>query len=181
MPRINPVDVQNNDAATGATLNAVKTKLGMLPNLISTLAQSPAALNGYLQLSEAVGSGRLTSRQREQIAIAVAQENACEYCLSAHAVIGKSVGLDSDDIEHARDGRAVDRFDAAVTAFALNVTRSKATISDADLEAARSAGLDDGLIIEVIANVALNVLTNYVNRVAGTTIDFPVTPLKAAA
>lgn len=181
MPRIHPVSPDQTDAKTTATLKAVEAKLGMLPNLFTTLAQAPVALNGYLQLAEVLGKGRLSARQREMIAIAVAQENACAYCLSAHAAIGQGVGLSDDDIERARYGGAQDAKDDAVTELALRIVRSRGDVSDSALAAVRQAGLDDGLIIEIIAHVALNVLTNYVNRVAGTQVDFPVVDLSSAA
>lgn len=181
MTRIAPVAPERADIKTAATLKAVKAKLGVLPNLITTLARAPAALNGYLQFGEAVAGGKLSARQRELIAIAVAQENACEYCLSAHAAIGKGVGLSEQDIERAREGAARHALDDAITAFALKVVRSRGGVSDADLDAVRKAGADDGLVVEIVANVALNVLTNYLNRVAGTEVDFPVLPLRQAA
>jgi len=181
MPRIVPVDPDHTGARTAATLKAVKAKLGMLPNLFTTLARAPVALNGYLQLSEALSQGRLTPRQREMIAIAVAQENACEYCLSAHAAIGQRLGLSDEDIERARHGGAVNGRDDAVTEFAQLVVQSRADVSDSALRTARQGGLDDELIIEIIAHIALNVLTNYLNRVAGTEVDFPVVKLSPAA
>lgn len=181
MPRILPLKPDQIDAKTAATLKAVKAKLGILPNLFTTLARAPAALNGYLQLSEALGQGRLTARQREMIAIAVAQENACLYCLSAHCAMGQGSGLSDDDIERARQGGAQDTRDDAVTELALRIVQSRADVSDSTLAAARQAGLNDGLIIEIIAHVALNVLTNYVNRIAGTDVDFPVVDLLPAA
>lgn len=181
MTRIAPVTTEKTDPKTAAVLNAVKVKLGMLPNLFTTLARAPAALNGYLQLGEAISDGRLKSRQREQIAIAIAQENDCEYCLSAHVAIGKGAGLSSDDIQRAREGTAQDPIDDAITAFALKVVRARGGVSDRDLDAARQAGVDDGLIVEIVANVALNILTNYVNRVAVTEVDFPLCQLRMAA
>lgn len=181
MPRIHPVTLAQTDAKTAATLKAVGAKLGMLPNLFTTLAQAPAALNGYLQLSEALRPGRLTPRQREIIAIAVAQENACGYCLSAHVAMGRGAGMSSEDIDQARHGRAQDAQEGAVADLALRIVQSRAEISDTALAAARQAGLDDGLIIEIIAHVALNVLTNYVNRIADTDVDFPVIELSSAA
>jgi len=181
MPRILPVSPNQTDAKTTATLKAVKSKLGILPNLFTTLANAPAALNGYLHLTESLSQGRLSPRQREMIAIAVAQENACAYCLSAHAAIGQGVGLSAEDIERARRGDARDPKDGAITELALRIAESRADISDDDLAVARQAGLDDGLIIEVITHVALNVLTNYVNRIAGTDVDFPVVDLSSAA
>jgi len=181
MPRIHPVQPDQTDAGTAATLKAVKAKLGMLPNMFTTLAQAPAALSGYLQLSESLTKGRLTPRQREMIALAVAQENACEYCLSAHTAIGQGVGLKAEDIERARHGGAVDAMDDAVIELALLIVKSRGDVSDRSLVNARRAGLDDGLIIEIIAHVALNTLTNYVNRIAGTVVDFPVVQLSPAA
>ena len=181
MPRINPINPEETDVKTAATLTGVRKKLGFLPNIFTTFAQSPAALNGYVQLSERLAGGRLTASQRERIALAVAQQNACQYCLSAHSAIGKSVGLGDKEIERARTGEAVDARDNLVTLFALKVARSQGEISDAELAAARQGGLDDGLIVEIIANVALNVLTNYLNKIAGTEIDFPVVALQTAA
>jgi len=181
MPRIDPAAPATTDDRTSATLKGVRARLGFVPNLFTTLARAPAALDGYLNFSEALAKGRLTARQRELVAIAIAQENECEYCLSAHSAIGQHVGLNSGDVRQARLGGAVDPEDAAVIRLTLSVMRSRGNVSDAELEAARGAGLDDGLIIETTANVALNVLTNYVNRVAATEVDFPLVRLSAAA
>ena len=180
MPRISPVDIHNTDHNTAETLAAVKRKLGVLPNLLTTLAQSPAALNGYLQLSEAVAGGRLNAQQRELIAIAVAQENACEYCLSAHAAIGKGAGLDPQAISLARSGHSDNIINEAILGFALRVVRTQGGVTDDDLRAIR-ASCNDEMIIEIVINVVLNILTNYVNRVAGTDIDFPRVDLDTAA
>jgi uncharacterized peroxidase-related enzyme len=181
MIRVEPVTLNETDTQTAATLQQVKAKLGRLPNLIGTLARAPAALDGYLKLAEAAAGGRLSARQRELIAIAVAQENGCEYCLSAHAAIGKSVGLHEEDIDRARRGHARSPTDDAITALALAVVRARGGVTDGELEAVRQAGVDDGIIIEIVANVALHVMTNYVNRLAGTALDFPVYRLRAAA
>jgi uncharacterized peroxidase-related enzyme len=181
MTRIAPLATEHTDAKTAATLDAVRKKLGRLPNLLATLAHAPAALSGYLQLSETLANGRLTARQRELIAIAVAEVNACEYCLSAHAAIGKGVGLSARDVDQARAGGATDPTEAALIAFSLAVVRARGDVSAAELAAVRAAGVDDGGIIEVVAHVALNVLTNYANRVAGTEVDFPRVALRAAA
>lgn len=181
MARINPVDPAHADERTAATLHAVAKKLGALPNMFTTFAHSPAALSGYLGLAEQLAGGRLSPRQRELIAIAVAEENACDYCLAAHAALGRAVGLDDDDIERARAAGARDAVDQRVTLFALKVARSRAALSDDEFHAAREAGLDDGLIVEIVANVALNVMTNYLNRVAATEIDFPRLATRRAA
>ncbi|WP_275097970.1 carboxymuconolactone decarboxylase family protein [Sedimenticola hydrogenitrophicus] len=181
MSRITPIPVEQTDAATAATLRAVQAKLGALPNMFTTFAHAPAALQGYLQLSEALAGGRLSARQRELVAIAVAQENGCEYCLSAHAALGKGAGLQEPAIRQAREGQAEDPLDAAILKLVLTITRNRGGISDGDLAAARATGLDDALVVEVISNIALNVMTNYLNRVAGTEVDFPRVTLSVAA
>lgn len=174
MPTIHPLRISDADGQTAATLEAVKAKLGGVPNLLATLANSPAALQGYLQLSETLGAGELTARQREIVALATAQENACGYCLSAHSFIGKSAGLTEDDIRQARAGTASVPHDAAIAAFARAIVGERGRLDPRAVELARKDGLSDSLILEIIANVALNTLTNYTNHVAGTVIDFPV-------
>ncbi|MBD5803831.1 Carboxymuconolactone decarboxylase family protein [Azoarcus sp. Aa7] len=174
MPTIHPLKISDADGQTAATLEAVKAKLGGVPNLLATLANSPAALQGYLQLSETLGAGQLTARQREIVALATAQENACGYCLSAHSLIGKATGLSEDDIRLARAGTASTIRDAAIASFARQLVRERGRLDARAVSLARADGLSDALILEIIANVALNVLTNYTNHVAGTVIDFPV-------
>ena len=177
MPRINPVSPEHTDAATQATLTAVKGKLGMVPNMFATFARAPATLNGYLALSEALGAGNLTAAQREIVALATGQANTCHYCLSAHTLIGKGAGLSEEAILDARSGRGTDPKNHGIAALAGKIVTQLGVISDDDLAAARNAGLDDGLVLEVVANVALNILTNYTNHIAQTEIDFPVVPL----
>lgn len=181
MPRINPVNAATADAETAATLGAVKTKIGMIPNLYATLAQAPSVLNAYIGFSDALSTGVLTNRQRSIIALATSQANQCHYCVSAHTLLGKGAGLSTDAIHAARKGNGADATDAAIATLAVRLVESRGQVSDADLAAARLAGLDDTRIVEVIANVALNVLTNFTNNVAATDIDFPVVDLAVAA
>jgi uncharacterized peroxidase-related enzyme len=173
MPRINQIAPETATGKAKELLDAVKGKLGLVPNMTRAMANAPAALDGYLQLSGALGRGVLTAKTREQIALAVAQENGCDYCLAAHSAIGKAVGLTADQVRDSRHGTAVDPKSDAVLRFARTVVATKGRVSAGDLQAVRDAGLDDGGIAEVVANVALNVFTNYFNHVADTDIDFP--------
>ncbi len=180
-PRIAPLDLAHADAATAATLAAVKTKIGMVPNLFRTFAHSPTALNAYLGLSETVSGGVLSAGQREIVALAVAQANACGYCLAAHTAIGKGAGLSDAAIRAARAGKGLTTADAALATFAHKLTANRGVVSDAELSEFKLAGFDDGLVLEVVTLVALNTLTNYVNHLAGTEIDFPKVTLDLAA
>ena len=144
-----------------------------LLNIFRGMANSPAVLDAYLKFSGALKDGKLDAKAREAIALAVAQANRCDYCLSAHTAIGKSAGLDDAAIRDARQGRAADPKTAAAVALARKLVDGKGAVGDADVLAARAAGLDDGEIAEVVANVALNIFTNYFNHLNQTEVDFP--------
>jgi uncharacterized peroxidase-related enzyme len=180
MPRINPVDATTIDTDTKATLDAIKAKIGMVPNLYATFAQSPSVLNGFLGLSETLSNGALTAAQREIVALATAQANQCHYCVSAHTLLGKNAGLSAEGVLAARHGKAADPQDNAVATLAARLVETRGSVSDADVAAARTGGLDDARIVEVIAHVALNVMTNFTNNVAQTDIDFPKVELALA-
>ena len=169
------------DAATGATLDAVQAKLGVLPNMFLTLAHTPVALNAYMQLSGVTATGQLDARQRERIALAVAQANECGYCLAAHGAIGQMVGLSAEQIAHARRGQAETPRDAAVLTLAKRIVETRGHVPAAELDAFKATGFDDATILEVLVNVVLNILTNYTNHIAGTQIDFPQLPASIAA
>ena len=169
----------SHEAASGRSrelLDAVKDRLGLVPNMTRAMANSPAALDGYLQLSGALGKGTLPARFREQIALAVAQANGCDYCLAAHSAVGRMAGLTADQIRDSRLGTAVDPRADALIRYALKVLDARGRVADTDLEEIRRAGFDDAAIAEVVANVALHVFTNYFNRLAGTDLDFPRAP-----
>jgi uncharacterized peroxidase-related enzyme len=168
--------------ASRPLLAAVKGMLGSVPNLFRLVANSPAALEGYLGLNGALAKGALDARTRERIALAVAQVNDCGYCLAAHTYLGKNVAkLDSDEMMANRQGGSNDAKAAAAVNFAVAVTRARGHIADADLDTVKGAGYTEGEIVEIVLHVALNTLTNYINSVAETDIDFPVVPTSLAA
>lgn len=163
-------------------LEAVKKRLGVVPNLYRLVAANPAALEGWLGLSGALGKGRITPATSERIALAVAEINGCAYCLSAHSYVAKNKAkLDDAEIAANRAGRSGDpKADAAVR-FAVNVVRERGHVSEADVSALKLAGYEDADVIEIVLHVALNTFTNYMNEVAKTEIDFPTAKALAAA
>jgi len=168
-------------AASQPLLDAVETSLGSVPNLFRLVSQSPAALSGLLGLNGAL-SKALDARTRERIALAVAQINGCDYCLSAHSYLGLNVAkLDAAEIALNRRGHSSDpRADAAVS-FAAKVATQRGRVSDADLAAVKLAGFTEAQIIEIVSVVAVNMFTNLINNVAETAIDFPVVRAAEAA
>jgi len=162
-------------------LEAVQSKLKMTPNMTRVMANSSAILEAYLSFSGALAGGSLPARLREEIALTVGEQNACQYCVSAHTAIGKLTGLTDTDIEQARDARSSSAKAAAALAFAQKVLARKGQVTDADFEAVRQAGFGEGEIAEIIAHVALNIFTNYFNLAAATDVDFPTISLRRVA
>jgi uncharacterized peroxidase-related enzyme len=177
-----PATIDSAPAASRALLEAVKKQLGQVPNLFRLVANSPAALEGYLGMHGALGKGTLPAPTRERIALAVAEINGCSYCLSAHTYLARNLArLDDAEIAANRAGGSRDGQADAAVRFAAAVARERGHIRPEDLAAVRLAGYDDAQIIEIVQHVALNTWTNYVNEVAQTDVDFPVAPARRAA
>jgi uncharacterized peroxidase-related enzyme len=172
--RITPVDRATASDRVRKMFDAIQTQLGVVPNMMRTMAQSPAVLDAYLAFSAALHKGRLPAALQEQIALAVAEVNACDYCLSAHSVLGRGAGLSSDAIVASREGRASDQKAAAALQFARAIVERRGAATDQDIARLRAAGFGEGEITEIIAHVGLNVFTNYFNRAVDTEIDFPI-------
>jgi uncharacterized peroxidase-related enzyme len=171
-------------AATGhrkALLDEIHGAFGATPAMFQAVANSPAALRSMWGSFGALGSGVLPAVLIEQIAVVVADRNGCEYCLAAHTFLGRKAGLDSDELSEAQAGRSRDPRTAAALAFAVKVVEQRAQITDADVAALREVGYDDEAIVEILANVALNLFTNYVNVAFQVPVDFPGVRLRKAA
>lgn len=156
-------------------LASVQASLGVTPNMTRAMANSPALLRGYIELSSALAKGRLNAATRERLALAVAQDNACSYCLSAHSYLAENVArVDAEEIAAARKADSTDPKTAALLRFAVAVNESRGDISPDELTRVRTAGATDAEVAEVIGHVALNVLTNYFNKAMDVEVDFPV-------
>lgn len=168
MTRITALTLDQAPAGSRPLLESVQKGFGFIPNAIRTLAHAPAALNGYLALTQALGKSSLSAAERETVALATSQTNGCDYCLAAHTFFGNKAGLSADDMRSARAGNL-----NAVAVFARQVTENRGQVSDAQLAEARTAGLSDAKLVEIIAQITLLTLTNYLNNVASTEVDFP--------
>ena len=168
MSRINTLSLELATDATRPLLEGVQKKIGFLPNVFKTLAHAPAVLTSYLQQSTTLGKTSLSATEKEAIFLATSQVNGCDYCLAAHTLFAGKAGLSSQDILDARSGQL-----NAFATLARQITESRGHLSGEQIDAARAAGIDDAKIVEVIAHVASQTLTNYLNNVALTDIDFP--------
>ena len=181
MTRITAVEPGKATGKARELLDAVKNKVGRVPNMMRTMAHSPAVLEAYLNFSAALAGGQLNAKLREELALLSAEMNACSYCAAAHTAIAKMVGLSGDAILLARKGHSLDPKTNAALNFARALIETRGEVSEADFQAAKDAGFSEAEIGEIIANVALNIFTNYFNIVAQTEIDFPKVQLGAAA
>jgi uncharacterized peroxidase-related enzyme len=175
MSRIHtPGSIDASPVASQPLLEAVKKQLGSVPNLFRIVGNSPVALEGYLGLNGALGKGQLDGKTRERIALRVAELNGCNYCLSAHTYLGKNLAkLDDRELSDNREGTSSDAQAQAALHFVSNVVLKHGHVSAEDIESVKKAGYNDAQVVEMIAHVALNTLTNYINSALGTVIDFP--------
>jgi uncharacterized peroxidase-related enzyme len=166
--------------ASQEMLKQIHAAFGATPNMFKAVANSPAALKSMWGSFGALGSGTLGAKLGEQIAVAVANRNRCEYCLAAHTVLGQNAGVSGQDMSAAQVGKSADPKIQAALTFALKIVEQRAAISHAEVEAVRAAGFNDGEIVEIMAHVALNLFTNYVNVAFNVPVDFPKVALKTA-
>jgi len=173
MPRLNPIDPNKAQGKTKLVLDELQKSLGMTPNIMRTLANSPAALEAYVGLLEALGGAGIDAKTREAIALATSGANGCDYCAAAHTALGKMQGLTDAETTANLIGHSAEPARAAALRFARAVVDKRGWVSDRDLEAVRAAGFGDAEITEIIATVAATIFSNYFNHVAETDIDFP--------
>ncbi len=176
MARMTPVNLETATGSAKTMLENVQKHLGVIPNMMTLMAQSPLVLECYMNFNGALSKGSLKPTVREQIALAVAEANECEYCLAAHTAISKMMKMDDAVILAARRGEASDPKIAPVLNFARLVVQHRGRVSEADIAKLVDAGFDEAQIAEIIANIALAVFTNYFNVVAQTDCDFPAAP-----
>lgn len=173
MARIQPVDPAAARGNARELLAGVQNSLGAVPNLMRTMAHSPAALRGYLGFAQALGGGTLSPRLREQIALAVAGANQCEYCAAAHAYLGGKLGVSPQEAEANLAGSSSDPKVEAALEFSRQVVARRGWVGDEEVQRLLEAGYGDAELVEIVATVALNLFTNYFNHVAQTEVDFP--------
>lgn len=161
--------------ANQAIFDALKSKLGFVPNLYATMAHSETALGSYLALQNAKSS--ITGKAREVVNLVVSQVNECAYCLAAHTAIGGMVGFSADQILEIRSGRA--SFDGKLDALARLVRDIAETRGHADqglVDAFFEAGWTRENLVDVIVTIGDKTVTNYLHATTQVPVDFPAAP-----
>ena len=181
MSRITVIDTDIATPEQRDLLHAVKEKLGVVPNFLKVFANSPTALRAFLGLHVVANEGSLDTQTRERIALAVAQQTACQYCVSAHTALGRQAGLSSSEIEANRAGTSQDAKAAAAVKFARAVLENNGEVTTAELLEVRNAGYSESDIVEIITHVGMNFLTNILGKASSVDIDFPKIDLQLAS
>ncbi len=178
MPRI---ELQNPESATGERkeiLSQIHKAFGTTPNMFKVISNSTPALKMMWSAFGALGSGKLGAKLGEQIAVAVADVNRCEYCLAAHTALGKGAGLTAETMSQAQSAKSSDPRTQAALTFAVKLVKERANISPDDVATLKKAGFHDEEVAEILAHVALNIFTNYTNVAFDVPLDFPKVNLK---
>ncbi len=176
MSRIQPLDPNTVQGEAKELLEKIKAKTGRLSNIMKTMAHAPVALKAFMGMHGALADAKLSLKVREQISLAVGEDNQCHYCVAAHSAIGKHAGLTPEEIEGGRRARSADPKTNAILGFAKKLSANRGNITDQDFADAQKAGCSDEEILEVVTAVAMNLFTNYINHVADTALDFPAAP-----
>jgi uncharacterized peroxidase-related enzyme len=179
MSRIELVNVTQAPGEAGLLLNQIHGAFGVVPNMFRAVANSPVALRSMWGAFGALGDGTLGARLGEQIAVAIADRNDCAYCLAAHTALGRKAGASAQEMAAAQAGESDDPRTAAALQFALAVVEKRGHVDEASVTSLREAGFNDGEIVEIMAHVALNLFTNYVNVAFQVPVDFPGVKLRA--
>jgi uncharacterized peroxidase-related enzyme len=173
MASMKPVEYDKASDAVKPLLDAVKKKAGRVPNIYAALANSPAALKGLLSFGEALNTGAFSSKEKEAVALSIAQENDCRYCLAAHTAIAKMAGFSEEETIQLRKARSEDAKLKALAGLAREIVRTKGRPAEKYIADFYAAGYKEPDLAELIAHVALNIFTNYFNAVADPAVDFP--------
>lgn len=153
-------------------LEGVTRKLGFIPNLFATFAESPPVLEGYLALSASLDKGALSARERQIVEIAISAENECAYCVAAHSTLADMLRVSPAIVDAIREGGMLPdrKLDALVT-FTRSVVRERGHVSDSDVEEFIAAGYTKAQLLEVLGHVGLKVIANYFEPIARQPLD----------
>jgi uncharacterized peroxidase-related enzyme len=178
MPRIELLQTAQSKSQAQDHLSNIESAFGMIPNMFRAVAHSPSALKSMWSSFGALGEGTIDPKLGEQIAVAIANINSCEYCLAAHTALGRKAGASMAEMESAQQGNSTDPRTAAILSFACSIVKNRGQVATHEIDRLRQLHVSDELIVEVVAHVALNTFTNYINLVFEVPIDFPRVQLR---
>jgi uncharacterized peroxidase-related enzyme len=180
MSRLNVVQFETSAGKVREVFDEILQARGWIGNIHRGIANSPAVFDGFWQIHKALKRGKLSPAEVEAVRLIVSEEYGCRYCLAAHTMLGRRLGLADEEMLALRRGAPSSPKLRALAAFVRKLMAPKGAVSDKDLAQMRSAGYDDATITEVVFAVALTVFTNLFNRVHDTPLDELFPPVPAA-
>ncbi|MBT5469033.1 MAG: peroxidase-related enzyme [Nitrospina sp.] len=180
MQRIQAIESENASNEVKDLYQQVENELGMLPNLIKTLANAPIAAKAFIQFKNLVAQGVLPVALREKISLRISEANGCSYCVSAHCALSKGAGLADEEVRDSRQGQSPDRKTDLAIKFAERVMDARGSVTTDEIDGLRDVGYSDQEITEIITVVIFTQFSNYFNNAAGTVNDFPKAAVLAA-
>ena len=175
MPRLHTISVSEATGHTAELFKGVKAAVGKVPNsYIGIGGNSPVALEAVLSLEASLKKSNLSARDIEVVKLVVSQTTGCDYCLAAHTLLSKKMGLDREAILALRQARpSGDARNDALTKFVLHMITTSGTVQTDVITEVKQAGVTDAQIVDVAMAVASIAFTNLFNRINDTTLDFP--------
>lgn len=153
-------------------LKNVQAKMGLIPNVLGEIAESPALLRGYWELSESAKLGKFPPVEQQVVQMTASWLNGCSYCMAAHTTLAEKGGVPRETLEALRHDRPLKEPKLeALRQFTKAVMKKLGRADKKDVDAFLKAGYERAQVFEVVHNVALKLITNYVNHIAATPLD----------
>ena len=155
-----------------AILEKSQSTMGMVPNMIAGLSESPQAAEAYMSLSHFFVKSSLTPEQRHVVWFTVNAEHNCEYCMAGHTLIAKMEKIDDAVIETAR---AVKTYDdpklEALRKFTLAMVQKRGWLDPEEVDEFLAAGHTKQNVFDVLIGVVHKTMSNYANHLIETPLD----------
>ncbi|HLU58688.1 MAG TPA: peroxidase-related enzyme [Pseudonocardia sp.] len=163
--RFGHVELEDMPEDLRARVGAIAEKSGFVPNVFRALARRPAELRAFLDYHDALMNSDegLSRAERELVVVATSGANHCTYCVVAHGAILRVRTKDPEIADRVATnpwGVELSRRERAIVDLALLIATDSASLTEADLDAARAAGLTDEEIWDVGAITALFAMSN---------------------
>jgi uncharacterized peroxidase-related enzyme len=172
---LSPLTVESAPEGSRANLTTATKKYGFLPNLTATLANSPALLQGYLDLDAQFNRTGFTPSERQLILLTTSTENECGYCVAAHSTIAQGMLKVAPAIVaavRAGESLADSKLNALVT-LVREIVTARGHANPETIEAFLAAGYTAQQLVEILLGVALKTVSNYLDHLIPLEIDAP--------
>lgn len=159
-------------AAARELLADGRKRFGFLPNLYGYMAESPALLRSYCDLSELFAGSSLTPVQQQVVLLTVSRFHDCRYCVAAHSTVADMMQVPAEITDAIREDREIGEPDLqALREFTESLLEQRGWVSAQQQGILLSSGYSRRQLMDVLVGVALKTLSNYTNHLTQTELD----------